>query len=623
MSSNGETSRAIVLADARSSEPVDGAGRCRALAEVGGLPLLARNLRTLRSAGVESAAVVTGYRADEVRRAIEETHHGLDVSVVHNPQWERGGAHSLVAAAKFVGTRTILVSSDHLYPPSLLRRLLASPVPVDSVLIPVDRRLDEVFDPDQCLRVDLEGDTATDLGRELRGADGVCPGVVRISPKLVCTLRRLLQEVEVDVYDALRAMARRGRVHTLDVATERWISISSPQARRYAELLLQLHGDTLETSSVGGPAVLLNPGPVGTTPRVKAAVGARDMCHREPVFTELLDSVQRKLGTVFGATEDHDVLVLTASGTGGMEAAITTFAPRDAKLLVLRNGAFGERLAEIASFLEIETEQIALEWGEPLPLERIERTLEKRSDISAVAMIHHETSVGILNPVAGVGALTRKLGRLLIVDAVSSLGSEDLDVERDRIDVCVTSANKCLHAFSGLASICVRRAAWETIAGQPPRGYYFDLRRYRDFMQRRRQTPFTPAVNTMLSLNAALDELLEPGLEERRQRYRDLSARIRSGLERLGLELVLDRERASHSLTIVRVPEDLSYEQIYGGLKERGFIVYESKGPLAGRTFQVANMGALEETQVDAFLAALADVLASARRGSGIFEATS
>jgi aspartate aminotransferase-like enzyme len=182
--------------------------------------------------------------------------------------------------------------------------------------------------------------------------------------------------------------------------------------------------------------------------------------------------------------------------------------------------------------------------------------------------------------------------------------------------VCVTSANKCLHAFSGLASVCVRRDVWGTIEGDRPRSYYLDLRRYKKFLDERSQTPFTPAVNTMMSLNAALDELLEVGVEGRREHYRRLNDRIRNGLRSLGLELLVDEERSSHSLTLVKVPEGMTYQDVYLGLKNRGFVVYESKDQLAGKYFQVANMGALEEVHIDEFLAAIGQVLSEARHGS-------
>ncbi len=606
--------RVVVLADEKSEKVVNGSGLVRSLAKIDGLPLIVRNLRILHAAGVEEAIVVTGFEAEQVRDVLSRYHIGLRVVEVENRHWERGNAHSVLAAADYIDGPCLLVPCSYLYPPSLVRRMLSCPAPVDSVVLAVDKRVDEVFDENECIKVRMHGDIAWDVGMHLNAPDGVAPGMIRISIPLIETLRRLVADADLSILDCLRALARRGRVRALDVNNTRWIAISSPQARRYAELLLKMHGDTLETSDTGGDAILLNPGPVTTTPRVKAAVGARDMCHREPVFSSLLDSVQRKLGTVFGASDAHDVLLVTASGTGGAESALSTFIPERRSVLVLNNGAFGARLSEIARTHSITVKEIRLPWGEEIPLSMIRRTLEANPDIAVVAMVHHETSIGVLNPVREISEVVHEFGVKLIVDAVSSLGGEVLDVEQDNIDVCVSSANKCLHALSGLASICVRRDIWSTIEDSAPRSYYLDLRRYWDFMKNQRQTPFTPSVNTLMSMNAALDELLEIGVAARQRHYRHLNKHLRDGLEGLGLELLVDPERSSHSLTIVKVPENLSYHDIYQGVKERGFIVYECKGHLSGRYFQVANMGAIETVHIDEFVAALADVLANANR---------
>jgi 2-aminoethylphosphonate-pyruvate transaminase len=606
--------RVIVLADEQSPRVVNGSGHVKALAKVDGLPLIIRNLRTLYAAGVEEAVVVTGFESERVSKALSRYHVGLDIIEVHNPHWQRGDAHSILAAADYVEGPCLLVPCGHLYPPSLVRRMLGFPAPVDSIVLAVDRRIDEMFDENECLKVRLYGELAWDVGYNLEAPDGVAPGMTRISLHLIETLKRLVADADLSILDCLRAMARRGRVRVLDVNNARWIAISSPQAKRYAELLLKLHGDTLETVDTGKYAVLLNPGPVTTTPRVKAAVGARDMCHREPVFSSLLDSVQRKLSLVFGAGDHHDVLLVTASGTGGVESALNTFAPAGKKLLVLNNGAFAERLIEIGTTYGIEVVEVKVPWGEEIPLNKTEEVLAANPDIATVAMIHHETSMGILNPVASIAELAHRYGAKLIVDAVSSLAGEDIQVERDGIDVCVSSANKCLHALSGLASVCVHRDMWTPIENDPPRSFYLDLRRYYSFMKKKRQTPFTPSVNTLMSMNAALDELLEIGVQARQTHYRKLNAHLREGLTNLDLDLLVDEARSSHSLTIVKVPNGLTYSDIYQGVKERGFIVYECKGRLAGDYFQVANMGALETAHIDEFLAALAEVLDNARK---------
>jgi 2-aminoethylphosphonate-pyruvate transaminase len=297
-----------------------------------------------------------------------------------------------------------------------------------------------------------------------------------------------------------------------------------------------------------------------------------------------------------------------------MEAAVSSVVPAGKKLLVVANGAFGERFGEIADLHGIARVTLRYEWGE-LPEPRdVERALASDPDIFAVAMIHHETSVGLLNPVGDVGAICRRYDRLFLVDAVSSLGGEDVDVVRDGIDICFSSANKCLHAVSGVSFLCVHERVWERIEDVEPRVYYLDLKRYRRYARDLAQTPFTPAVSTFFALDAALDELLGAGDGTRHRQYRERSRRIREAMGQLGFVPMTASGRESHGISSLRVPADVRFEDLYRELKARGYIVYDSKEHLAGKVVQIANMGELSDEMIDSFLAALRDVCAAVRK---------
>jgi 2-aminoethylphosphonate-pyruvate transaminase len=252
-------------------------------------------------------------------------------------------------------------------------------------------------------------------------------------------------------------------------------------------------------------------------------------------------------------------------------------------------------------------------WGDPVRVGDVERVFAQHPDIAVVAMVHHETSVGLLNPVREVGALCRKFDALLIVDAVSSLGAEDLDVVRDNIDICYSSANKCLHAISGAGFVCVAPRVWPKIETIRPRSYYLDLRRYRRYMDELAQTPFTPAVSAYFALDAACGEFLADGHGRRFAMYRARNQRLRAGLAELGMAPFTRTGRESHALVTCCVPDGLSFAELYDGLKARGYIVYPCKDVLADRFLQVANMGELGEDEIDAFLAAAREVIATAR----------
>jgi 2-aminoethylphosphonate-pyruvate transaminase len=232
-----------------------------------------------------------------------------------------------------------------------------------------------------------------------------------------------------------------------------------------------------------------------------------------------------------------------------------------------------------------------------------------------VALVRHETSVGLLNPAAALGRICAARGVLLIVDAVSALGAEEVDVVADDIDVCLSSSNKCLHAVAGVSFLCVSPRFWQLTAGITPRSYYLDLRRYRRAIEELGQTPFTPAVSAFFALETALDELAEQGgVPARREQYRRHNLRIRRVLTSLGFQPYTNTGRESVTITTVKVPAGLTVDRLYDGLRERGFVIYKGKGPLAADHVQIANMGELSDATIDSFLAALTAIVEEANR---------
>jgi 2-aminoethylphosphonate-pyruvate transaminase len=224
-------------------------------------------------------------------------------------------------------------------------------------------------------------------------------------------------------------------------------------------------------------------------------------------------------------------------------------------------------------------------------------------------MIHHETSVGLMNPVAEVGALCRKHDRLLLCDTVSSLGGEKVDVTHDAIDVCFSSANKCIHAVSGISFVCVHERAWQRMESVRPRVYYLDLKRYRRYLRDSGETPFTPAVSTFFALDTALDELLAEGLPRRHQRYQRWNRRIRTRLRELGCQPLTDTGHESCTLTCASLPPGVRYADLYAWLKARGYLIYNCKDALKDRYFQVANMGDLSDETIERFLDSFAEAV--------------
>lgn len=353
---------------------------------------------------------------------------------------------------------------------------------------------------------------------------------------------------------------------------------------------------------------LLCPGPVSSSPRVKRALAQADIAHRDQAFVALLAQAVARLRQVAGAP-DHDVLLIGGGATAATEAALASFVSCDERLLVVSNGAFGERLAEMAQCLGIPTSHLRYDWGEPIVLEQVQGMLDGDARIKALAMVHHETSVGHINPINEVGRLLAPRHIRYFVDIVSSLGGEEFDMVRSRATVAIGSANKCLHGVAGVAFVITRREIWEETGHVRPRSMYLDLRRYRASMRENGQTPFTPPVPAVAALEEALHELEDlGGVPARRLHYQALNARLRAGLMGFGLKIRYAGPNSAASLTVAQLPPGLTFDSFYNDLRARGFLVYRGKGPVSHDSFLVANMGHVDIATIDRFLEAVADI---------------
>jgi 2-aminoethylphosphonate-pyruvate transaminase len=352
--------------------------------------------------------------------------------------------------------------------------------------------------------------------------------------------------------------------------------------------------------------ILLNPGPVNVSPRVAGALARGDLCHREPEFGALQASIRGRLVRAFAPGDDVTAVLLTGSGTAALEAAVTSVLSERGRLVVVSNGVYGERIAAIAAAARLPHTIVAGPWTEPPDLAAVERALDA-PDVEAVAVVHHETTTGLLNPVADVGRLARTRGKLVLVDSVSGLAGDALDA--GVADLVVGTGGKCVQAFPGLAFVLVRRDTMRRIATHPRRSVYLSLALHHE-AQERGTVPFTPAVQLAYALDEALAELLEEGVAVRIARYAAAAAFLRDGFARLGLGFVLPPQRRSNTITSLWLPPGRTYATLHDGLKARGFVIYEGQGRLAREIFRVANMGHLARTDFERFLEALGAVLA-------------
>jgi len=358
---------------------------------------------------------------------------------------------------------------------------------------------------------------------------------------------------------------------------------------------------------------LLCPGPVNVWPEIASALTEYEFCHREEEFSALFESVQRNALAVAGIREPdkYTALLVTGSGTAGNESVLNSVVDTDDVVVVMANGEFGERLGAISKTYNPKTEVIEHAWGELYDLERFEARLAQ-GDVKLVAMVHHETSTGFLNPVEDVGAICHKYGVRLFLDAVSSFSADRLDLEASHVTFMTTSSGKALASYPGVALLIGVRAAFEALSEHPARNHYLDLRRYYAFSEKYQQTPNTPAVPLILSLNRALELALREGREERLARLEAYANHVRKRCAERGLETLNPLRKLSNAVTSVRIPSGVAFEDIRLGLRAEGFVIYGGKGPFQNEIFQVATFGNIDLDIIDEFFDALDRVLDAA-----------
>jgi 2-aminoethylphosphonate-pyruvate transaminase len=357
-----------------------------------------------------------------------------------------------------------------------------------------------------------------------------------------------------------------------------------------------------------GRTILLNPGPVNVSPRVAQALLRGDLCHREREFSTLQSRVRDLLCRAFAPAQGYTAVLLTGSGTAALEAAVASCLAPQRKMLVINNGVYGARIAQMASIHGFEVVELSFPWTSPPDLGQIDRTLRADPAIEVVSLVHHETTTGLLNPVAAIGEMVKQHGRVLLVDSISGLGGDEIDLASAGIGLCVGTANKCIQGLPGVSFVLVRHTDMERMQTFPPRTLYFHLPMLHSHQQHE-STPFTPAIQPLYALDEALQELLEEGVAQRIVRYRTAAHVLRDGFESLGLKCLLPPDLRSNTITSLELPAGFTYEALHDALKARGYVIYAGQGDLAARVFRVANMGHLTVDQFRGFVEALTEVL--------------
>ncbi|MFN7970755.1 MAG: aminotransferase class V-fold PLP-dependent enzyme [Acidobacteriota bacterium] len=353
--------------------------------------------------------------------------------------------------------------------------------------------------------------------------------------------------------------------------------------------------------------VLLNPGPVNVTDRVRAALGKGDFCHREPEISELIARVRARLIDIFCSGGAYKAVLVMGSGSAALEMAVSATVQGDDRLLVVNNGTYGDRISKVAL---AHGQKVAELHGPPTErpdLGRLESMLALDGNLRWIAVVHHETTTGLVNPIMEIARIARRHGRRILVDAISGLACDPLPIVELGLDLVVGTANKAIQD-PGVSFVLGSAEALAAASDLRPTSHYLHLPLLLS-EQESGSHPFTTAVQVLFAFDEALAELSLETLTGRILRMSQRAQLLRTGFEKLGLSALIPEKHASNALTSLKLPEGKSYAALHDALKARGFVIYAGQGQLATKIFRVANMGAIEVAELEEFLAALGDAL--------------
>jgi 2-aminoethylphosphonate-pyruvate transaminase len=365
----------------------------------------------------------------------------------------------------------------------------------------------------------------------------------------------------------------------------------------------------------GSDPILLTPGPLTTSPATRQAM-LHDWGSWDTAFNRMTASICRELIGIVSGQKDFVCVPMQGSGTFAVEAALGTLVPRAGVVLVPNNGAYCARLLKILARLGIEAIEMKFRDDEPASVAQIEAAFEREPRITHVALVHLETSAGLLNPLDDIAALCTRHRKSLIVDAMSSFGALPIDVSKGGIDAIISASGKCLEGVPGMGFVIVRRTLLEASEGNS-RSLALDLHDQYAYMQKTTQWRFTPPTHVVAALRAALDQYaLEGGQPARGARYQRNCAALIGGMKALGFEPFLAPHCQAPVIVTFHAPDDPAYhfQRFYEAVRDAGYVLYPGKLTEL-ETFRVGCIGAIDTNEMHSAVAAIGRAVSTLKIG--------
>ena len=359
--------------------------------------------------------------------------------------------------------------------------------------------------------------------------------------------------------------------------------------------------------------ILLNPGPATTTDTVKMAQVVPDICPREHEFGDLMEYVSTELTKIVASPKKYTTVLFGGSGTAVVESTISSVVPHDKIILIVNNGAYGKRMCQIAEAYDMNYIEFKSSPIKPINLNKLKRVIKDNKDISHLAVVHNETTTGLLNNLDDLGEISKKYNLEFIVDAMSSYAAIPINMKKQNIHYLLASSNKNIQGMAGIGFVIANTNAIKKLKDIKPRNFYLNLfAQYENFISSH-QMRFTPPVQTLYALKQAIIETKKEGVANRYKRYTKSWKVLTQTLKELNLKYLVDDKYHSKIITSIFIPDNIDFNEMHDYYFEKGFTIYPGK-VADFNTFRIANIGEINFKDIEKFLKLLKEYVNYNRR---------
>lgn len=572
--------------------------------EVEGISLIKRSVDNLLACGIEKIYIGTGYLS-EVYEEFAIDYPQIDT--IKSDKYETTSSmYTLYNMKDKLKDDFLLLESDLLYEIDAINHLIKDNA--EDVILGSGKTNsnDEVY---------IDADKSCNLvamskkKKELKSIYGELVGICKISQsryKMMCEAFENQDNQKIDYEYIMVQTSKIKPFFVKKIENLTWCEIDDEEHlnRALTKILPKIKAKKMNIKR----NILLNPGPATTTDTVKLAQVVADICPREKEFGDLMEYVSTELTSIVADADKYTTILFGGSGTAVVESILTSVVPHDKSVLIVNNGAYGKRMCQIASRYKMDFVEFQSSPIEPIDLEKLENEIKSNNTISHLAVIHNETTTGLLNNLDYLGAIAKKYNLELIVDAMSSYAAIPIDMQKQNISYLAASSNKNIQGMAGVGFVIAKKSSLESLKDITPRTFYLSLyEQYENFIKTH-QMRFTPPVQTLYALKQAIIEAKEEGIENRYKRYSKSWKTLTDALKEKNLSYLVDDKYHSKIITSIHIPNGVDFDAMHDYFYEKDFTIYPGK-VAEFDTFRVANIGQIDSKDMQEFIKLLKEYL--------------